>query len=267
MDPDLQQRITAVARYLLSAGQSVIPIADSHDTPEQQRKRPAIKWAAYCDAAMPVEQWDYPGANVGLVTGVVSGVAVIDCDSQGSVEQWLTSKPATPLRVRTRRGMHFYYRHPGEYIKSASGLKDPVGFEYDVKGDRSYVLAPPSMRGGHQYQVMPCTGNIPGRWLSPDQLPVFDMAWRPETVRDSTWDDHNPEIRDGIAYIRQIYAKEGQGGDKATYRAAVRLIQSGLGESAALAALMEWNETNAEPPWRPRDLLRKVQCAMSEAAR
>lgn len=267
MDPDLQKRITTVAHYLLSAGQSVIPIADSHDTPEQQRKRPAIKWACYCDTPMTVEQWQFDGCNLGLVTGEVSGVVVVDCDSDQSVIGWLSSKPLTPLRVRTRRGMHFYYRHPGEYVKSASGLKDAAGFDYDIKGDRSYVLSPPSMRGGHQYQVVACTGNVIGRWITPDKLPTFDAAWRPETVRDTTWDDRNPEIRDGLAYVRQIYAKEGEGGDKATYRAAVRLVQSGLTESAALAALMEWNETNAEPPWRPRDLLRKVQAAITEVAK
>lgn len=266
MDPDLQARIDSVARYLLKIGVSVIPIADSPDTPEQQRKRPLIKWGAYCDAAMSPDDWRFPGANVGLVTGLVSGVVVVDCDSEDATVQWMISRTATPLRIKTRRGMHFYYRHPGGYVKSGSGF-NVDGCEYDVKGDRSYVLAPPSMRGGHQYQVVPCSGNIRGRWIVAADLPDFDVAWRPETVRDSAWDDSDQIIRDGVAYIRQIFAKEGEGGDRDTFRAACKLVESGMTEASALAALMEWNVTNADPPWQPRDLLRKVQCAMSEVNR
>lgn len=256
MDADLQKRIDDVARYLLRSGCSVIPIAAD--------KKPAIEWKPYYDKPMDEQQWDYPGCNVAIVTGGLSGVVVADCDSDDSVIGWLKTKPATPLRVRSKRGIHFYYRHPGEYVKSGSHIKDPAGFKYDVKGDKSYTLAPPSLRSGHQYQVLPCTGNILGKWLKPDCLPTFDVAWRPETKSpDRTWNDDDPKIRDGIAYIRKIFAVEGQGGDKATFQAACTLIESGMSEAAALAALMEWNQTNANPPWQPRDLLRKVQCAVS----
>lgn len=267
MDTELQKRINSAARFLLRAGHSVIPIADSPELPPEKRKKPAIEWMRYYSEPMPEQQWDYPGCNVALVTGEVSGVVVVDCDSDDAVKGWCSTKPLTPLRVRSRRGMHFYYRHPGEYVKSASRIEDSAGFKYDVKGDKSCTLAPPSLRSGHQYQVVPCTGNILGRWVLPADLPVFDMAWRPETKSpDRTWNDDDPKIRDGIAYIRKIFAVEGQGGDKATYQAACTLIESGMSEASALAALMEWNQTNANPPWQPRDLLRKVQCAISSPA-
>lgn len=255
MDSDLQSAIDAWAKDRLSGGQSVIPIG--------QDKKPAVAWAAYYEQAMAVEQWNYPGCNVGMVTGMISQVVVVDCDNAKSVMGWLKSKPLTPLRVKSKRGMHFYYRHPGQYVKSDSHIKDAAGFEYDVKGDKSYAMVPPSLRSGHQYQVAPCRGNVLAEWLSPAKLPVFQMEWRPERIAP-VWDDDDAKIKDGLAYIRTIQAIEGSGGDKATYRAACKLKESGMSESQALAALMEWNQTNAKPAWTPRDLLRKIQCAYTE---
>lgn len=255
MDAELQERINAVARGCLSDGQSVIPIGESS-------KVPAIEWRQYYDAPMKPEQWDFPNCNVGIVTGLISRVVVVDCDSEESFVGWLKTKPQTPLRVKSKRGMHFYYQHPGQYVKSDSHIKDAAGFEYDVKGDRSYALIPPSFRSGHQYQVVPCTGNVSGKWLAPEKLPMFQMEWRPERTRP-VWNEDDPKITDGLKYIMTIHANEGSGGDKATYRAACKLRESGMSESQALAALMEWNQTNANPPWSARDLLRKVQCAFA----
>lgn len=252
MNYELQTRIDQFAKERLTCGQSVIPIAQS--------KKPAIEWAAYYQSPMPVEQWHYPDCNLALVTGAVSGVVVVDCDSDEAVVGWLKTKPLTPLRVKSKRGMHFYYRHPGlgHYVKSDSHIPDDAGFEYDVKGDKAYVLIPPSFRGGHQYQVVPCTGNVLGRWLKAEQLPLFNAAWRPERVQPACT-EISAKIRDGLSYIKSIHAVQGSGGDKATFRAICKLRDSGLTECQALAAMIDWNETNATPPWSLQELHRKVE--------
>jgi hypothetical protein len=215
------------------------------------------------------------GCNIALLTGQFNGVVVADCDSEESYIGWLKTKTPTPLRVKTKRGMQFYYRHPGQYIKSDSHIKDPSGFSYDVKGDKSYVVAPPSFRSGHQYQFCVCSSNIRGKLIPFSQLPVFNPEWRPERkpcnehgcgVSGASGNrDLLPSIRDGIRYIQSIRAVAGSGGDKETYRAACKLIESGLGESDALLALMDWNDTNADPPWTRQQLLYKVQRALAEA--
>lgn len=249
MDGDLQDQINAVAKYLLRLGQSVIPIGDD--------KKPSIAWTDYMEKPMSV--WDYPGMNIGVVTGAVSGVVVVDCDNDESVKGWVNECLPTQLKVKTRRGMHFYYQHPGQYVKSDSHIEHAKGFKYDVKGDRSYAMMPPSFRSGHQYQVIPCEGNVTGKWVRPHLLPKFRMEWRPERARP-VWDYDSPRIKDGIAYIKTIYAIEGSGGDKETYKAACKLKEAGMDQAQALAAMIEWNETNATPRWNVRDLLHKVQC-------
>lgn len=251
----LQQRINETATFLLKRGLSVMPIGED--------KKPAIKWMDLIET--PLKKWDFPKCNLGLLTGEQNGIVVVDCDSEQSYIGWLKTKPQTPLRVRTKRGMQFFYRHPKQYIKSDAHIRDASGFEYDVKGDRSYVLFPPSMRSGHQYQICICTGNISGRLIPFDTLPEFDPAWRPERQSDGGNHTLQKKISDGVAYIRHIHAVAGQGGDKETFRAACKLIESGMTESDALVAMLDWNQTNAVPPWPASQLLYKIRCAIREA--
>ena len=251
MDDDLQDRVNKAAEYLLAKGWSVIPI-------NVATKKPATAWLEYIANPMEHSVWaeQFQGCNLGLITGAETGVVVVDCDSPASFKGWIATKPVTPMRVRTKRGMHFYYRHPGGYVKSGSHIKDDAGFEYDIKGDRSYVMFPPSYRSGHQYQVIPGEGNVCGVVLPTESLPVFDRDWRPET---STKVADDKTITDGVSYISKIVANEGSGGDKDTFRAVCKLKDSGLGQVEAFVALLEWNKTNANPPWTERQLMRKVQ--------
>jgi len=261
----LQERLNTVAAYYLSIGLSIVPIGTN--------KKPVIQWGEYMEK--PLENWTFSGCNIALLTGQFNGVVVADCDSEESYIGWLKTKTPTPLRVKTKRGMQFYYRHPGQYIKSDSHIKDPSGFEYDVKGDKSYVVAPPSFRAGHQYQFCVCSSNIRGKLIPFSQLPVFNPEWRPErerpvsdgsSLQSATGSSHLAgTIRDGIKYIQTIRAIAGSGGDKETYRAACKLIESGLSESEALLAMLDWNDKNADPPWNKQQLLYKVQRAVMEA--
>jgi len=254
----LQERLNIVAAYYLSIGLSIVPIGTD--------KRPVIKWAEHIEK--PLQNWTFPGCNIALLTGQFNGVVVADCDSEESYIGWLKTKTQTPLRVKTKRGMQFYYRHPGVYIKSDSHIKDPSGFQYDVKGDKSYVVAPPSFRAGHQYQFCVCSSNIRGKLIPFSELPVFNPEWRPERVQPSgSYGETLPpgSVRDGIKYIQNIRAIAGSGGDKETYRAACKLIESGMGESEALLAMLDWNDKNADPPWTKQQLLYKVKRAKMEA--
>ena len=257
----LQERLNIVAAYYLSIGLSIIPLGAN--------KTACIKWKKYQTECL--DKWDFPGCNIALLTGQFNGVVVADCDSEESYIGWLKTKTPTPLRVKSKRGMQFYYRHPGQYIKSDSHIKDPSGFEYDVKGEGSYVVAPPSFRAGHQYQFCVCSSNIRGKLIPFSQLPVFNPEWRPERIPDTTGAARtgrsvtDVSIRDGIKYIQNIRAIAGSGGDKETYRAACKLIESGMSESEALLAMLDWNDTNADPPWTKQQLLYKVQRAKMEA--
>jgi hypothetical protein len=71
----------------------------------------------------------------------------------------------------------------------------------------------------------------------------------------------SPKIRDGVTYIQSIQAVAGEGGHNATFRAACKLRDSGLSAQQALKVILQWNETNARPPWTEKELAHKIHDA------
>ena len=68
----------------------------------------------------------------------------------------------------------------------------------------------------------------------------------------------NPIAR-ACAYLAKLPpAIDGQGGHAATFAAACRLVEFGMGEAQAFEILSEWNRTHCQPPWTERDLKHKL---------
>lgn len=89
-----------------------------------------------------------PRANVGIVTGAVSGIVVLDIDprhdairSLAELESKYGQMPET-LKVRTGGdGWHYYFLHPGVQIANKVNLLPGL----DFRGDGGYIIAPPSI--------------------------------------------------------------------------------------------------------------------------
>jgi hypothetical protein len=246
----INERVKQIADAMLLRGFSVIPIS-------QTTKSPTIKWADR--VGNPMKAWEFSGVNIAMLTGAENGYVVVDCDSRDSYKGWLANRPRTPLRIKTRNGMHFYYRHPGGYVMSDSHIQTREGFSYDIKGDKSYVLMPPSIRKGHQYQVCVCTGNLDGKWIAPGNLPVFDTKWRPDRAKlPGANGVCSGEIKSARAVLQTIHASEGER-DKKTYHATKVCIDAGMSEPEAIQEVLAWHSTNVSPPWSPQEIVTKVR--------
>lgn len=95
--------------------------------------------------------WEkYPNANVGIATGKVSGLEVIDVDGDYP-HDWPTL-PKT-ARVKTSKGWHYYFTYPeGQTIKSRTRVN---GHNVDIRADGGYVVAPPSVHpDGGRYEFI-----------------------------------------------------------------------------------------------------------------
>lgn len=131
------------ALYYLEHGWSIIPIKAGEKTPLiptwlEFQKRQATK--------DEVTKWftDWPDANLAIIVGQISGLLVIDIDDPIEGEKSFRKYfgDVKTLTVKTPRGTHYYFKHPGDReinnaIRAAPGL--------DIKGDGGYVLAPPSV--------------------------------------------------------------------------------------------------------------------------
>lgn len=251
----IEELIGEYAKKYIAAGFAIIPIS-------QTSKQPIVKWKDLIDN--PIKDWSYKCANIAMLTGPQNGYVVIDCDTKDGYKGWLKYRPPTPLKVKTPKGMHFYYRHPGVYVKSDSHIVAAEGFKYDVKGDRSYTVAPPSISGsGRQYQVCICSGNIDGNWIMPSRLPLFDPAWRPVTVQVTSM---STVVKDAHKIIERIRALEGER-DKQTFHVVMVCIEGGLTEVEAVQAVAQWHQTNCNPPWTGPEIIEKVRRIYGEKRR
>lgn len=84
--------------------------------------------------------------NIGVVTGKVSNVVVIDVDSEEALQHLKEYGELPPTwAVKSNRGWHFYYNYVP--LPSCTPIK-----EVDFLSDKKQVVAPPSIHpNGHQY--------------------------------------------------------------------------------------------------------------------
>jgi hypothetical protein len=125
------------------------------------------------DSELITEWWQrWPGANVGILTGSVSGLVVLDVDgdtgaqSLRELENAEQPLPQTLCATTGGGGRHLLFRHPGTRVPNSTGKLAPG---LDVRGDGGYIVARPSRHiSGGVYE-----------WLHPaDQTPLADLpAW------------------------------------------------------------------------------------------
>lgn len=240
---------------------SVIPLVKG-------AKKPAIEsWKEYQNRYATADEMAHTwvdGCNLGIVTGSISGVVVVDCESLEDAKWFAENRGKTPVVAQTPRGFHLYFQHPNQHVLNAQRVRDESGNpRYDVRGDGGYVVAPPSAVDlSDEVKVAGVYMWGKGRELvSPKDLPLFNMKWRPDSV---SMPGVSKRVADGELYIRHIKAVSGSSGHADTFRAVCRLKDSGMPAEDALAAMISWNQTNADPQWTLHELLHKVKSVYSE---
>jgi hypothetical protein len=137
-----QKQFIQVATSYIEQGFSVIPVGVN--------KKPLVEWKQYQSriaTSEEVERWSkFKNPNIGIVTGSISGIVVVDVEAGGS-RDGLTP---TVIANTGGGGWHFYYKHPGyEFKNSARKLRELT----DIRGDGGYVVAPPSLhKSGKHYE-------------------------------------------------------------------------------------------------------------------
>lgn len=140
------------ATFYASLGWSVVPVRPGE-------KMPAVPWTPYqrerADAAQLHDWFTVGGYGIGIITGEVSGMFVLDFD--GETGQELLSRlerehgalPVTPNALTPGGGLHVVLQHPGRPIPTRKNVLPGL----DVRGDGGFIVAHPSMhRLGRRYE-------------------------------------------------------------------------------------------------------------------
>lgn len=212
-----------------------------------------------------------PSANIGIATGPISGVWVLDVDADAELDalRGYIGKPLQTLTASTGKGRHLYFQWPADrQIGNRIGLR--LGGQrhaLDVRADGGYVAAPPSIHPlGKPYRWIKRMAPVPAPWA------LLELVTMKEPVIASSPIETTSDERT-IERARKWLAKADpaisyQGGHATTFRVTCRLFDFGLDESAVRRLLVEEFNPRCDPEWSPDELEHKVrQAAKAERRR
>jgi hypothetical protein len=218
-------------------------------------KKPVCSWKRY-QTELPIEDevkawFAYSPSNYAIVTGSLSGLVAIDCDSEETVGE-IEKKYPTPWVQRTSRGKQFFYQHPGGSIPNKAHLN---GVPLDIRGDGGYVVGP------HSVHPSGAVYTIENSWTgTPKDLPLFPMEILkshkpPKSPAAVISSNHSELIERASRYLNATPAPiEGEGSDHQTYRVLCRLMgrgkdDMGLTAEAVLPVLEQWQPSFDREWW------------------
>ena len=224
MNPQTEQLLNEY----MDSGWGVLPV-------KPDEKRPYMtNWLQYTRTKPSREQtisWfnALSGAGVGLVTGRVSGVVVLDVESwcPTPVDELLKKYPTNLIARSGGGGVHLFYSYP----KNVSKVSNRVGiFEgADLRADGGFLVLPPTIHpSGNRYE-----------WIKRGMPGAFPMAFLDIESRPTTSNE---------GWITEALRGVSEGGRNDTCaRLAGYFFKKGLNSDIVEALLMEWNEKN-DPP-------------------
>jgi putative DNA primase/helicase len=207
-------------------------------------KHPRIRgWEAKAttDRAQ-IEAWwkNISLSNIGIATGVASGIVVVDVDPRhgGDASLAKLNLPDTYTVQTGGGGRHLYFQHPGGEIRNSAGT---VALGIDIRGDGGFVVAPPSNHAsGEDYAVLADVPLAP----FPSELLSSDRGSEPRVrgpVRSA-----RRRGKENAADFPDI-VKEGSRNTTLTSEAG-RLRNLGLNKEELLAKLLVINTQRCDPP-------------------
>lgn len=243
------EHMTRVALEYLSRGWAVIPVhlvvkgvcsCGSDDCPTPG-KHPAIRWAEYSHrlpTRKEVRQWwddEFYRYNIGMATGHVSGVVVVDLDGTAGLAAAKSLDLGGTLASMTGGGgVHLFYK-TDQLIPSRVKAYQGV----DIRGESGFVVLPPSRHLSGRWYV----------WLNKAPLAEANKALfapAPTTTNEEGW--YSDLLKGVDEGERNIIAVKLCG----------RWIGLGLSLEEAFGLLQWWNERN-RPPMGVEELKRTVR--------
>ncbi len=214
-------------------GYSVLPLQ-----PRNKRPIRGLMWSEFNKRiASPdeLQAWwsTYPQANIGVITGEISKVIAVDVDvgRGGSPEEIFELAPTDCITRTGTGGYHLFYRYPsGDPIGNRVG-----GDGIDIRGDRGYVVAPPSIHpNGRRYE-----------WLRDGEPGIMTPSLIQRLSRDPSASDEGVSGQKWLVDVLQG-VESGMRND-ACARVAGYYAGKGIPLDVALTLVRNWNTYNTPP--------------------
>lgn len=248
-------------------GLSVIPVRSNS-------KIPATKWLEYQSRLPSVDEinqwWGREDYNIGIVTGAVSGIMVIDCDSPSAITAFLELYKGDAPRVRTPRGMHFFFKYE-------EGMQNSVrvaGYDLDIRADGGYVVAPPSIINNRLYEfIKPIESisiipNIDSNIIN--ALSINNALITNNNINNNIYnarargESGRPQVSTLSTSVHKFFVQGRRDDD--LFHAANCLIKGGA-DNEFVRNVLEILASGCDPIFPEKEMLTKVQSALDRAER
>ena len=220
--------VNELAAEYVDSGWSVLPVR-----PEE--KRPYMtNWLQYTKTRAPkatVDNWftNLTGAGVGVVTGRISNMVVLDIehDCPYPIEDLLKRYPTQMIARSGGGGYHLFYQYPTNQSRVSNRVRIFEGA--DLRADGGFIVLPPTMHpSGSRYE-----------WIKRGPLGAFPVALLELQAQ--------PKVQ-GDGWITEALRGVSEGGRNDTCaRLAGYFFKKGMNADIVEALLLDWNERN-EPP-------------------
>jgi putative DNA primase/helicase len=222
-------------------GWSVFPVSPSS-------KKPLVKWKLYQTHRASEDQirawWtQFPDANIGVVTGKISGISVLDIDEKPeegkhgkatffALVARYKEMPTTLLQDTGSGGVHLIFAYSPQAAQGASCY----GPDLDGRNDGGMIVVAPSRSSKGQYE-----------WRSdPFTTPLAPMPqWLLDQLKSGAFRELTGTKVKGSAEAQSLRA--GKARNNSLTSLAGTMKRRGMNPDAILAALREQNKESASP--------------------
>lgn len=238
-------------------GISVIPMT-SYINPKDNKvgKKPLIKWEQY-QKTLPTMQeilgwWtQWPTAMIGIVTGELSGMMVVDADTQEACELIEKTLPETwdsiAIVKSPRGGKHYYFKSLNGKWQTKAGVLPGI----DIRANGGLICAAPSRNvAGKEY-----------RWLSEIEFKKEMLEEMPDALSELLSSaQQRPKFAVDMKDIGSIFTPGRR--DQDLFHLALAMRKAGESKEYAFSVLKKitehWTDTNDD-----KLLLEKVRSAFT----
>jgi hypothetical protein len=235
-------------------------------------KHPRVQWATYQQERATKDQirawWArWEDANIGIVTGRVSGIVVLDIDpahggedSVEELEQRFGPFEDTITSLTGGGGRHLIYAHPGVDMRGGSNYLPGI----DIRADGGLIIAPPSLHASGRSYVWEASSEAWDTTAAPMPRAMATLiAERPAVIGERVGGRPRFDIADMLG--RAI--PEGDR-DETLIRIAGYYVAKTPGDSATpLARVLEVNKLQCKPPLPESQVHKVVNSALRREAR
>jgi hypothetical protein len=246
--------VNVALNYLNDYHFSVIPVG--------KNKKPLIEWEQYQNrypTEEEIKEWwtKWPEANIAIITGLISNLAVIDIDTdegKEKIQEYLPDSLVTPTAQTPRGGQHVYFRCPNAKLRNNTGLIKGC----DLRANGGYVVAPPSVNGsGKAYSwILDLKTSI-------SSLPNKYLQYIINNISLYTHGDAKKDLHDLTPSYKVLQSGRR---DEDLFHVANALVKTRTPDAEVLQYL-EILAKNCNPPFPKKEVEDKIKSALNRAER